>query len=641
MQQSHKIFLDIIKDVNPKANLALIEKARLFAEKVHRTHVRKSGEPYITHPLMVTQYLMQQGIADTASICSCLLHDCVEDGDITSADIVREFGPDIASIVDGLTKVDRSEKLKNYDAENLRKIILASAKDARVIIIKLCDILHNLNTIQGLSLEKQTRYANIALHVYAPIAEKIGLYRIKGEIEERCLDILHPHVYRYLDTHVKATREEREANTDRLIAEIQQVLEDNNVLARVLGRAKDLYSIYKKMHKHNRTFEQIYDFYGIRIITKNKEDCYKVHELLNNRWDQVPKRYKDYIQDPKLNGYQSLHDNFIVNGKVVEIQIRTEEMNNEAEFGAAIHWKYKTTEQDKKFDKKITYMKQILRWKTELKDAHLIDDNFIFDAFKDQIIVITPKGDPIIIEEDSTALDFAFAVHSNIGTHAKSATINGEEKTLDTVLKSGDIVSITTARQPTINSGWLSFAMTKGARSKIKQVLEIQRTKTKQKGGQRELKKIRKDLEELKNLEVYGVKLPVQIAHCCNPRFGDSIVAYYTKDRKKITVHKESCSNRFMINQKQKVNVAWEKKPEDYSLSISCEDKPGILIAVLDIIAKAGIRVKTVRSKVTKNSLIITANCDERISTHHRTTILEELKKVSSFISLETDLEKS
>jgi len=629
---SPRIFKNIIAQVNPNADMAKIERARAFAERVHEKQRRATGEPYITHPLMVTQYLLQQGIGDTVSICSCLLHDCIEDGDISTKDIEREFGSEIASVVEGLTKVDRSEKLENYDAVNLRKIVLASAKDARVIIIKLCDILHNLNTIQGLSEDKRRRYASIALHVYAPIAEKIGLYRLKGEIEDRCLEILHPFIYEYLSSRIRLTREEREASTDTLINDLGNLFESHNVDVRIIGRTKYLYSIYQKMHKHNKTLEQIYDYYGIRIIAKTEEDCYRVHKILSEVWDTVPKRFKDFIKKPKLNGYQSLHDNYIVDGKVVEVQIRTEEMNNGAEFGPSIHWKYKRTERDKKFDKKINHMKQIIAWKEEVRES-ADADRFVIDAFKDQIVVITPKGDPVILKEKSTALDFAFELHSSVGLHAKIAVVNGEHKTLFTELKSGDIVEIITGKELTAHPGWLQHVVTKQARGKIRGALAMEQSKAHTQSVQ---SRKRDEVHVLRDLEIHGVKLPIQFAKCCSPQSGDDVVAYYTKDKKKITVHKKNCSNRFMINQRQQVHVNWHRPDAQYSITISCEDTPGILIKVLDILSNTGIGVQSVQSKTTKNSLILSIQCKEKLSEDKRQTIVNALHDLSSFISIES-----
>jgi len=370
-------FLAQIKAYNPKANLELIEKAYKYSKEKHKNQKRASGEEYFIHPLGVVKILIEMK-ADSATICSGLLHDVVEDTGVSLATIREEFGDVIASIVEGLTKMDKVhfESAEDYTAENLRKVLLASTKDIRVMLIKLADRLHNMWTLKYLSEEKQKRIAEETMNIYAPIANKLGIRAIKGELEDACLKVLQPEVYNSLKKKIVAKRDEREKRTEHLIGFIKDGLESKNVKATVLGRAKYFYSIYKKMLREDKDFNEIYDLIAIRIIVKQIPDCYSALGLVHELWKPMPGRFKDYISVPKANGYQSLHTSVFADGKILEIQIRTPEMDSLSEDGIAAHWRYKGTERDKKFERKIAWLKQVLQWKAGAKNAQEFIETF-------------------------------------------------------------------------------------------------------------------------------------------------------------------------------------------------------------------------------------------------------------------------
>jgi GTP diphosphokinase / guanosine-3',5'-bis(diphosphate) 3'-diphosphatase len=619
-----------ILDYNPKAQMGLIKKAYEFAKKAHEGQKRESGEPYFMHPFETAIILIETKAA-SETICGALLHDVVEETKYTIEDIKRDFGTEIASLVEGTTKIDKInfESHEDYTAENLRKVLLATSKDVRVMLIKLADRLHNMRTLKYFRPEKQKRIAKETLEIYAPIAHKLGVWNIKGELEDLSLRFLEPDIYNMLRKRINEKRVEREHKTEEIISTIQTELKKKNIHAKVYGRAKYFYSIYKKMVKKNVDFNEIYDLIGIRIITEDIPDCYAALGVVHELWKPLPKHFKDYIATPKLNGYQSLHTAVIgSHGKILEVQIRTEDMHNLAEYGIASHWRYKGTERDKKFDKKIEWLKQILDWQMTSEDAKGFIETFKIDMFEKEIIVFTPKGDPISLPEDATPVDFAYEVHSNIGDSCSKALVNTKLVPLDTKLKPGDVIEIITQKGAKPSRQWLKFVKTSKAKSKIRSILGI--TAESEKADNK--KEVTKSIEDL--VEIKGKKAPIKISKCCSPKQGEKIVAFYTKD-KKISVHSAACENINAFEKDKMVEVVWKGLPADYvqPIKIIAEDRVGLLAEVLSIIAGHKINIGTINGDVVKDK-VITTIC---LMTHDAALVnelVEKLKKVNGITAV-------
>ncbi|MEK6963504.1 MAG: RelA/SpoT family protein [Nanoarchaeota archaeon] len=466
--------LEEVKRYNPHANLELIEKALKFADKAHEGQKRATGEPYMIHCLAVAHILVDLK-ADSSTIAAALLHDVLEDTKVKEASLKKEFGEEIANLVDGVTKIQSLQMDKEtIAAENMRKILIAMAKDIRVILIKLADRLHNMRTLSFLSKDRQLMMAKETLEVYAPIAQKLGMNLIKSELEDLCLKYLEPELYHEFENKLVNTKKTREDELAQFMAEIRTHLETAKIHAQVFGRVKNFYNIYKKIKERGVPFNEIYDLNAIRIMVDTLDDCYKSLGLIHHLFKPVPKRFKDYIAVPKSNGYQSLHTTIMAPfGRFVEVQIRTAEMHTHAEFGIAAHWMYKGVERDKKFERHLAWTKQILEWKRSSPDAKDLIESLKVDIFKDEIFVFTPKGDSIILPEHATPLDFAYGVHTDIGNHCGQAKVNGKIAPLDFELKSGDVVEILTKKEGHPSRHWLQFVKTSEAKSKIRVALGI------------------------------------------------------------------------------------------------------------------------------------------------------------------------
>ncbi|MBN2457554.1 bifunctional (p)ppGpp synthetase/guanosine-3',5'-bis(diphosphate) 3'-pyrophosphohydrolase [Candidatus Woesearchaeota archaeon] len=589
---------------NPNANIDLIKKAYYFSKKAHEGQKRESGEPYFTHPAAIAAILIElKAVSET--ICGALLHDVVEETRYTLNDIKKEFGDEIANLVEGTTKIDKInfDTKEDYTAENLRKVLLATSKDIRVMLIKLVDRLHNMRTLKYFRPEKQKRIAAETLEIFAPIAHKLGIWNIKGELEDLSLRFLKPNIYNMLRKRINEKRTEREKNTEDIIRTIENELKRKNIKARVYGRAKYFYSIYKKMIKKNVDFNEIYDLIGIRIITENIPDCYAALGIVHELWKPLPKHFKDYISTPKLNGYQSLHTAVIGNhGKILEVQIRTEEMHNIAEYGVAAHWRYQGTERDKKFDKKIDWLKQILDWRMTSSDARDFIEYFKIDIFEKEIIVFTPKGDPISLPENATPIDFAYEVHSSIGNACSKALVNTKLVSLDTTLKAGDVVEIMTKKGGVPSRQWLRFVKTSKAKNKIRSVLGITAEQEKSDKNKSKTEHTHENM-----IEVNGKKAQIKLSKCCNPQYNDPIVGFYTKD-KKITVHKTTCINTFTLDSARQADIKWKsrEKMEFQQIKIIAEDRVGLLAEALNIISSYKINLGSINGDSEKDMLVTT-----------------------------------
>jgi GTP pyrophosphokinase len=467
------ILIDIIKKYNPKTNEELIRKAYLFSKKVHSGQFRKSGEEYFTHPYNVAKIITELYL-DDESVCAALLHDTIEDTISTYDDIKKEFGEDIANIVDGVTKlgqIDFSSK-EEEQIENLRKMFMAMAKDIRVILIKLADRLHNMRTLKSMSEDKCREKALETMEIYAPIAHRLGIYSLKWELEDLSLLYLDPFAYKEISSGIAQKRELRIKIIEEIKEQLTQKLSEIGIQAQIDGRPKHFYSIYKKMYSQNISLDEMYDLFALRIIVGSIADCYTVLGYVHEIFNPIPRRFKDYISMPKQNRYQSLHTTLISRAGVpFEIQIRTWDMHKIAEYGIAAHWKYKEGISNIKNNAdKFTWVRQLLETEKDFSNPSEYISNIKIDLFSEEVFVFSPKGDVYSLPSGSTPVDYAFMVHSAVGWCMVGAKVNGRITTIDHKLNNGDIIEIITSgasQGPHLD--WLKIAKTSQAKNKINQ----------------------------------------------------------------------------------------------------------------------------------------------------------------------------
>lgn len=454
------------------ADVALIQKAYVFSAAAHAGQVRLSGEPYLSHPLEVSHILAHLRL-DAPTIIAGLLHDTVEDTDATIPQIAEQFGQEVGAIVEGVTKISKMnfESKEQAQAENIRKMILAMADDIRVILVKLADRLHNISTLQFQKEHKQRAIAQETLGIYAPLANRLGLYRIKVKLENYGLKYLKPDVYTQIFEGLERYQAQGQTYIDRVTAMIQGALEQNEIKGRVRGRIKHIYSVYQKMKQRGLGLDQIFDVIAFRIIVGNLRECYTVLGLVHSLWKPVPGKFKDYISMPKANMYQSLHSTVIgPDGERIEIQIRTEEMHQLAEYGVAAHWAYKERGSNKaqKGQDHFSWLRQILDWQGDLKDSRDFMSTLSMDLVQDEVYVFTPRGQVKELPEGSTPVDFAYTIHTEVGNHCAGAKVNGRLVPLNTPLQNGDTVEIITDASRNPSRDWLQFIKSGKARSRVK-----------------------------------------------------------------------------------------------------------------------------------------------------------------------------
>jgi guanosine-3',5'-bis(diphosphate) 3'-pyrophosphohydrolase len=455
-----------------KEDQALFKKAYTYAEKAHEGQTRLSGEPFFMHPYEVANILIELSL-DISTIIAGLFHDIAEDTTVTISELRKEFGDEIAKLVDGVTKVGQVDFLSKEEnqAENLRKMFLAMASDIRVILVKLADRLHNMRTLKYQSKEKQIEKARETLDIYAPLAHRLGINAIKWQLEDLALKYLDEQGYFEIASKINETRAQRNEYINGVIEQIKEMLKKIKVEADVEGRPKHIYSIYNKIHNKQREFEEVYDLMAIRIIVKTVRDCYAVLGTIHTEWKPLPGRFKDYIAVPKQNMYQSIHTTVLgKDGRPFEVQIRTREMHSTAEYGIAAHWHYKEGgTADKDMDKKLAWLRELLEWQTDMRDSKEFMESLKVDFYSDRVFVFTPKGDVKEFVQGATPLDFAYAIHSEIGHKCAGAKVNGKIVPLGYVLKTGDIVEIiTSAASKGPSRDWLKIVKTSQAKSKIK-----------------------------------------------------------------------------------------------------------------------------------------------------------------------------
>ena len=613
---------------HPDGDVELLRRAYEVAAEAHAGQVRKTGDPYITHPLAVAHMLAGYGL-DEQTLAAALLHDTVEDTNLTLSDLSMQFGDEIGRLIDGVTKLDRVRYSNREQAQaaTIRKMVVAMAQDVRVLIIKLFDRLHNLRTVHALREEKQRRVAQETLDVYAPLAHRLGVQEIKHEFEDRCFAILYPGPNTEIQAKLAERAPEREAFIEKMVDEISGILADSGIEAEVTGRPKHQYSIYRKMREQNRPFEDIHDLIGIRIITETMRDCYAALGLIHSHWVPVTGRFKDYIAMPKINLYQSLHTTVIgPDGKPLEVQIRTEEMHQRAEAGIAAHWRYKEGEagQLPRMD--------FISWGEE-EDPEEFLANLKLDLYQDEVFVLTPGGDVKPLPAGSTAIDFAYSVHTEVGHRCVGAKINGRLVPLSTRLQSGDIIEVLTSKSMEAGPSrdWLAFVSTGRAKSKIRQWFTKERRDHALSEGKETLQALmkreasgisaaeketllasitaelgQKDLEALQvaigegtvSIDSVATRLSrllspeteddffqprrrrsldtaevvvegqddmlIHLARCCSPVPGDPIVGYVTVGRG-VSVHRADCTNVSSLAERRERTVEVSWPPQSTS----------------------------------------------------------------------------
>jgi len=621
----------LLKEIISKSgNSSLIKKAFYFAQEAHEGQKRISGEDYIYHPLHVAKTLAEMKL-DSKTIAAGLLHDVVDDTEKTLEDIEENFGKEIAFLVNGVSKLgklrypkegweikplkERKESSIDFKAENLRRMFFAMAEDIRVVLIKLADRLHNMETLSVLPEKKQKRIALETLEIFAPLANRLGMGEIKGKLEDLAFFYLYPKEYKWLIENVKERYEERKKYLEEVKPFLINILKKEKIKPLdVQARPKNYWSLYQKLLKHEMNFERIYDLIALRVILKDVKSCYQALGIIHKYWRPLAGRIKDYIAFPKPNGYQALHTTVIcAEGKIVEIQLKTKKMHEEAEYGIAAHWAFKEgvdlrvhhkkfkwvfqlkdwrrkilklkkeREEKKERNLKIDWVKELQEWQKEVSESEEFLNGLKIDFFKNRIFVLTPKGDVIDLPEGATPVDFAYHIHTEIGHHCKGAKVNGKIVPLSQPLHNGEIVEILVDKNKTPSRDWLEFVKTNLAKSRIKswfkqnqppQKKELKKEEEKEEAPQKEKKKesepavssiysLKTEKEGLKNILIEGEEgIQAYFAKCCSPKMGDPVKGYITKT-KGVSVHKINCPN-FLELQKNLpsriVNVTWKKE---------------------------------------------------------------------------------
>lgn len=655
-ESAYQVFLDSLDYLSP-VDVERIKAAYAFAARAHASQTRMSGEPYVTHPLAVASAVVGWRM-DADAICAALLHDVLEDTGATKSELAERFGKEVAELVDGLSKLDKMEfaSYQEAQAENFRKMLMAMARDLRVVLIKLADRQHNLRTMSAMRADKRARIARETLEIYAPIALRLGLNKLYRELQDICFRLLYPHRAEVLAKALKAAHGNRRELLTRILDGIEGKLESAGLRAEVFGREKSLYSIFRKMKDKQLSFSQVLDIYGFRVVVDNVPTCYLALGTLHALYKPVPGKFKDYVAIPKANGYQSLHTTLIgPYGTPVEVQIRTREMHNVAQEGVAAHWLYKDSEESGADLQVKTH-----KWLESLLEMQGSDsaeffENVKIDLFPDEVYVFTPKGKIMAMPAGATVVDFAYAVHTDVGHHCSAARVNHELAPLRTELRNGDLVEIITSLQATPNPAWLTYVKTGRARSKIRHFLRTMRNEESARLGERLLRQEllslgvvpisipadawdelvksggQKSIEEVyaeiglgkrlpsvvarrllarenltpenpssMTLAIHGTEgMAIQLAHCCQPIPGDPIVGSIRKGTG-LVIHTHDCptirKSRSAEPQKW-IDVEWEPeegKLFDVRIKVEVKKTRGVLGQVAAAIAEAGSNIEYV-----------------------------------------------
>lgn len=597
VEMSHDQVIDACREYMNKDQLAFVESAYEFANEAHKDQKRASGQPYIIHPTQVAGTLAKLGL-DPDTVAAGFLHDTVEDTSVTNEDIKEKFGEDVAFIVDGVTKLNKYQYKSHQEflAENHRKMLIAMAKDLRVIMVKLADRLHNMHTLEHLRPDKQRRIASETMDIYAPLADRLGIGTIKWELEDMSFHYLNPEAYYRIVNLMDVKRSEREQFISDTISVLKKTLDSLGIKYEIYGRPKHIYSIYKKMVNKHKDFDEIYDLLAVRVIVKNVRDCYAVLGAVHTEWKPMPGRFKDYIAVPKVNGYQSLHTTIIgPGGKPLEIQIRTEQMHQVAEYGVAAHWAYKQGNfegvQESSSGEKLDMFREILELKDETKDADEFMKSVKSDIFSDRVYVFTPKGEVYELPKGSVTLDFAYAIHTQVGSHAVGAKVNNKLVPLDYKLKNGDVIDIMTQTNATPSRDWVDMVKTSRARNKIRRYFKtLDRADSIEKGKQ-ELSEILRenDLNAKEYMDKDHLDKLVDHFNYHNSDelfaaigFGDqSVIGVYNRltidKRRKDELEKQKRREEEILNAGQQ-SLTEEKSNKDNSSVMKIKHKNGVMI---------------------------------------------------------------
>ncbi len=690
-----------VKKYLPKEKTAQVEEAYRFAASCHDGQTRESGGPYIEHPLNTALFLADLHL-DATTLSAALLHDVVEDCGVTCDELTKRFGPDVSKLVDGVTKLTRMELGERTDspgllpedrlkAETLRKMLVAMAEDVRVVLIKLADRLHNMQTIEALPPERQQILAQETVDIYAPLAHRLGIWDIKWRLEDRAFHCLEPEKYRQISEMLATRRTEREEYIEEQRQLLVSDLEKIKLKAQVIGRPKHIYSIYQKSQKYadlGKEISDIYDLYAIRVLVKTNADCYSALGTVHNLWRPIPGQFDDYIANPKENLYQALHTSVMCKGAIpLEVQIRTHEMHQLAEYGVAAHWRYKEgAGGDLQFEQKMTWMRQLLEWQRDVSGTEEFLESVRTDIFRDQVFVYTPKGDIIELPTGATPIDFAYRIHTELGHRCIGGKVNGRLMPLDYQLQNGDTVEVLTtkvARGPSLD--WLNpnlgYIRTASARGSVRQWFRRKRRSTNIQLGRdlikREARRLNMKIDEqslaatyrMDNVEEFlislasggitinqvvhrltadeektqerrsppvpltspgsGIKvlgvgdLLTRIAQCCSPLPGDEIIGFITRSRG-VTVHKKSChSVRSEDERERLVEVEWSQEKELYPVRLEIQARDRVGL-LHDITARVSEEGVNIAAVVTTENSDGTAT----ISLTLHTTGLDQLGRI-------------
>ena len=694
------LYNTLIKTVRNRvknADVELVKKAFTFASRAHENQRRLSGEPYIIHPLAVAQILAEQSL-DTATITAALLHDVVEDTEHGEETIIREFGDEVNTLVRSVTKISMVKKEStahsetSYDrlkeleaAENIRLMLLATARDVRVILIKLADKLHNMRTLQYQKPHKIKRIATEVMKIYAPIAGRLGMFRTKSELEDLAFGHLEPERYNGILQDLKQSRAELEEFIQKIRKILKQRLSEINIEAEVKGRAKHIYSIYVKMSSQDKGLKDIYDLRGVRVIVEEIRDCYGALGIVHTLWPPIPGRFKDYIATPKVNGYQSLHTTVMgPDARPLEVQIRTREMDEMADHGIAAHWIYKSDgKSDERFRSK--WLSRISSIVENSEDANSFIEDLSHELSPEEVYVFTPRGDIVDLPVGATVLDFAFRIHTDIGLRCRGARVNDRMVPLRTELKSGDRVEVITEKNPNPSPNWLRYLKSQRARQKLRAHFrmkedespdtpreestgsarkltgffqgkkrrggiepvrnEEERTRTSGEAGaeeipSQELRISRKKTDDPKRVEVAGARdIQVRYARCCSPVPGDEIIGYITRGRG-ITVHRKDCTALPQDGEKERlIPVRWEGLTEKYpvKIEITARDRQGLYMELVGGITRTQTNILRAEADIPRNgnSIMFARFLLEVEHSDHLKDIVESLQSIDGVDSVQ------
>ncbi len=658
-QRDIETLIDLIRKNNPDSDLEIVKKAYDVAYKAHDGQMRLSGEPYIIHPLEVAITLALLRL-DTTTICAALLHDVVEDTEHSMDYLAREFNDEVAMLVDGVTKISslKNRSKSHAQAETLRKMLLATINDIRVIIIKLADKLHNMRTLMFQPEHKQQRIAKETLDIYAPIARRLGISRLATELEDLSFHILYKEEFNEIKSKIAQRESEVEVYLENIRNLINFKLGELGIKVEIKGRAKSFYSIYRKMVLSNKTFDDIYDVRGIRLLADEMKDCYAILGVIHSIWSPIEGRFKDYIAVPKSNMYQSLHTSVIgPEGLPLEVQIRTREMDATAEMGIAAHWIYKDGEKHQKSNyKNLSILNSLNNINIDSMNTRDFVSTVKMDLYEDEIFVFTPRGEIIKLPSGATPLDFAYAIHTEVGNRCSGAKVNNKLIPLRTKLKSGEIIEIITSKNAHPVEAWMKLVKSGNARYKIRNWLkkhndefakseeEIKRKEEKKK----DVKKASVSIPEEEQIRVknfskgskIGISIEgnnnvlIKLAQCCQPIPGDEVNGFITRGRG-ITIHKKSCPSleRLSGEKERFISIIWEKDDKNrYPIKMTVEsiDRPNLLKDVTDEISLAKSNILKVEAQSIGSGKAVLKFILEVMSNEHLQEIIKRINKIKS-----------